>query len=76
MSSDFKKGDLVQSIHGGPVMRVLDVRMSERGETIVDAALVHGAASEPAQYAPSALKIIGIDQGDDDDDSDEDDHDP
>ena len=77
MSSDFKKGDLVQSIRGGPVMRVVDVRMSEAGTTIVETALVHGAAGEPAEYTPSALKIIGIDRDEDDDDaSDGDDHDP
>ena len=68
MSPNFKKGDIVQSIRGGPVMRVLDVRLSATGEAMVETVLVHGSTEEPAQYAPAALKIIGIDRDDDDDD--------
>jgi hypothetical protein len=77
MSSTFKKGDIVQSIRGGPVMKVLGVRVGETGETIVETALVHGAAGDLAEYAPSALKVIGIDRDEDDDNaSDDGDHDP
>jgi hypothetical protein len=76
-SANFEKGDIVQSIRGRPVMKVLGVRMAENGETIVETVLVHGATDEPAQYAPAALKFIGMDRHeDDDDDGSDDDREP
>lgn len=74
MTAIFREGDLVQSIGGGPVMRVVALRTGTLGEVIVAVVLVHGGADEPVHYAPSALKIIGIDLDDDGDDPD-DDHD-
>jgi hypothetical protein len=73
MSATFKKGDLVQSISGGPVMKVVALRTGAAGEAVVDTILVHGNASEPAHFAPAGLKIIGIDRDDSDDDDFDDD---
>jgi hypothetical protein len=65
MSVIFKNGDLVQSIHGGPVMRVVAVRSGATGQIVVDTLLVHGGTDEPAHYSPADLKVIGDDPDDD-----------
>ena len=46
MSGVFRKGDLVQSVRGGPVMRVVSVAEDAAGETVVNTALADGRPAE------------------------------
>ena len=66
MCDVFQQGDLVQSINGGPVMRVVSIFEDPAGETVVSTVLADGRAAEPGRHHASTLKIVGV-LGDDDD---------